>query len=214
MIYRLFLFYIVVFTFLGCAYIPKTNLDAVTNIRTEYSKCNKIPGRIASGYKNFDLEDLQRDEITGTQKTGINYDSINEGFLREAKIILREIENSNAVELNQGIKSKYIFVFATHTGPDNLLLNWVSVLSLGIIPIKLNGLTSMSVEVYDSNGKLIYESESVKFERDTYRGWFWILFSPKKEQISEEQFDVKAMPSMINDLINGMVKNNILDCKK
>lgn len=215
MIFRLFLFFVVVLTFFGCVTsVPKTDLNALANIRIQYSKCNKISGRIASGNKKYDLEDLQDDEITGTQKTGIKYYySKNEGLLQKAKIILREIENSNAIELNQGSKSKYIFVFAKHGDSRNVLWSWLTVYSLGIIPTKQSEESWMSVQVFDSNGKLVYESESIKIERDIWGGWFRSLFFSKEEGVSHEQFVEKTMPIMMNDLINTMVKNNILDCK-
>lgn len=216
MMYR-YLFYIVLLTFFGCtSLVPKIDLNTLSDIRTQSSRCNKIPGRIASGHrKNYDLKDLPDDEITGSQKTGINYyfDS-NENYLREAKIIIREIENSNAIELNQGDKSKYIFVFTIHRDSSNYLWSWFTVYSFGIIPTKQSGESWMSVEVFDSNRKLVYEAESVKIEHSLYAGWFRTLFFSKGEGMSGEQFDQKTMPIMMNDLIHKMTKNNILDCKK
>lgn len=208
MIYRLFLIYLILVTFLGCAYAPKTDLDTFTNLHTRYSKCNKIPGKIAMVYNyDFDLEHLRFAEIVGKDGADRRKDF-------DAKILLREIEKVGVVEINQDANPKYIFGFSWYVEYDYFLLPWLSALTFGVLPIKQNGEIWMKVRVFDPNGKFLYDKNSVKLEHSLYGGWLAFMFGYIGTLKKESDFYEKAMPIMINDLIDEMVNSNILDCKK
>lgn len=187
----------------GCAHVPKDNFEARGDV--PYSECKKTPAKVAFVTEGLDftLDRLRYRDLSDPN----NADS----FL--AKTVLAEIHKSESVELVKEVKPKYIIGFTLHNDNHNYLLSWVTIFTLGIVPIKQGSEMWINVRVFDSNEQLIYETNSFKLEYDRYTGWLIAPFISKDKAMSSTELNEKFIPLMIKDLVGAMTRKNILDCK-
>lgn len=198
------IFYLLAFTLVsGCAFIPKGSFESKAGLSN--LECKKTPVRVGfvAGL-NFTPDRLRFRDISDPNNS--------DDFLD--KIVLDEINKSGAFELVKEVKPKHIIGFTYHNNDHNSFLSWLTVLTLGIIPIKQDSEMWINVRVFDPSEQLIYESDSFKLDYDRYTGWLVAPFISKDKSISFRELNEKYIPLMIKELINGMSNKNILDCKK
>ncbi len=109
------------------------------------------------------LEDLELYSIGEPEQADANRESV---FKRElARYFPISIEPKNSK-----IPRSRIFAFSVVRKTKNWGLLWIPALTLGIIPVSLDGEASMRLKVFDQDGKLLGDFVSANYRYDVYAG--------------------------------------------
>lgn len=103
--------------------------------------------------------------------------------------------------------AEFTLIFSEVQNTKNYGWLWISALSFGILPTKLDAEKYLRLKVFDSSGKLIGDYTSRKFQYDVYGGIFLIvpmMFSERKKEVSSVELVENGL--MLDDVLSQAIE--------
>lgn len=188
----------------ACAvFLPKTDNQPVPQLKG--IKCDPIKARIGFTIWPFEMRDLDRYSLGDKHH---EFDS--------EKDLLALIKNNIEIKIlsKTSEKESITIGFSTEMNTHNYGYLWISTLTLGIVPVILDGEHYLVMRVFDKDGQFLKEYHSEKTFYDVYGGfWFWpmAVFSDRTTQAKE-----MALPRaeyQMRTLIEQAARDKVFSCQ-
>lgn len=166
--------------------------------------CNKIVAKVGVTQWPFEFKNLDRYSIV--DKNGYYYDE-SESLREElSKQIPIDFQTKNSSE------KSLVLGFSVYHRVHNYGWAWLSALTYGLVPIKLDAEGDLELRVYDEEGNFIKEYKSSKFETDVYIGvWFLPLALSNRWRTAKELLPDR-MAFALNELLQQAAQDRIFNC--
>jgi len=102
----------------------------------------------------------------------------------------------------------FTLIFSEVQNTKNYGWLWISVLSFGILPSKLDAEKYLRLKVFDSSGKLMGDYISRKFQYDVYGGIFLVvpmMFSERKKEVLS--VEIVETELMLDDVLSEAIQS-------